>query len=160
MNLSPHVSLHRDWFSILLCGLLEIEQNKSLFFSVGLHCHIHWASGSLCFPAGLSESWGYFSSVIYRCENVCSTNYVILCVCRFSFWISHTWLDRVIKHIHSSCDFQVTKIVIVCSVLFFPPRALARSNITFPCFRAVKMCTFFPFSVAWQSSISKKSEAF
>lgn len=23
----------------------------------------------------------------------------------FPFWISHTWLDRINKHIHSSCDF-------------------------------------------------------
>lgn len=75
----------------------------------------------------------------------------------FPFWISHTWLHSINKNIFTapviSCDFQVTKIVIVCSVLlfFFRSRALARSNIAF---------LGFPFPVAWQTSISKKSEAF
>lgn len=81
MNLSPRVFLQRDWFSILCAVSSKLNKNRAsphpLFRTVTAT-----QRQALWF---FSENQGYFSSLIYRCENVCSTNEVISCFWRLPF---------------------------------------------------------------------------
>lgn len=128
-------------------------EKKSLFFSFSLHCHIHWVLGSLWFYAVSFWELRLFSLShlqVWKGLQHQLSHFV------FVDFLSHTWLDRIIKHIHIFCNFLVTKLVIVL-FSFFSSKTIGKKQQHIscpPCGENV------PSSVAWWSSIGRKSEAF